>query len=232
MDDKLTDDQLLKNIREQITLLQGDFVNHFDSFEQTMRSRLLRLFEEWKQVNLRRIVDLADAAYEMFHQERLVPACTLTRSVFETVGIQYYVNKKIIEHTIKPDPESIHKLLISAVFGRKDMDWSDKPIQILTAIDHMNKEFEGARSEFDRLCEYAHPNLYGGYGTYVRTNETTLETDFGNNPMNIEMGPWGLVSLHLILLIAAEVKNRLNAFVPQFTDMVNKHAPIDYYKRS
>ncbi len=192
MTDKISDDQLLKNIHEQLTDLQKNFIPHFDPFEQTLRSRLIRIFDEWKQINLRRIVDLADAAQELFRHGRLVPACTLTRSVFETVGIQFYIYKKVVEHTDKPDPESIHLLLITALFGRKDMDGWDKPLQVLTAIDHVDRIFKGTRSEYDHLCEYAHPNMKGGFGAYARLDETTLETDFGNNPMGLGHGYMGL----------------------------------------
>ena len=142
MPEKPTDEQLLKEVREILNEFEGKLVEHLGPVEQTTtRTRLLRLFEVLKQASLRRIVDLADAAHEMFRQKRLVPACTLTRSVFETVGILYYIHKKLVEHTEKSDPESIHNLLMSAVFGRKDTDWPEKSIQVLTAIDHIDKEF-------------------------------------------------------------------------------------------
>jgi hypothetical protein len=135
------------------------------------------------------------------------------------------MHKKIVEHTKNTDPESIHKLLVSGVFGRKDVDSFGMPIQVLTAIDHMDKEFQGSRSEYDHLCEYAHPNLKGGFGTYVRTDEHTLETYFGINPQGLEMSTWGLGSLHIILIIGTEINKRLNAFQPEFENMVKKHAP-------
>jgi hypothetical protein len=96
MSEKLTDEQLLDKVRERLDAFQGEFFEHLDPVEQTTRSRLLRIFEVWKQANLRRIVDLAAAAHEMFRQGRLVPACTLTRSVFETVGIQYYIHNQTL----------------------------------------------------------------------------------------------------------------------------------------
>jgi hypothetical protein len=93
----------------------------------------------------------------------------LTRGVFETVGIQYYIHKKMVEYTEKSAPESLHKLFLSALFGRRDdVSWPETAIQVLTAIDHMGKEFKGLRGEYDHLCEYAHPNLKGGFGSYVR----------------------------------------------------------------
>ena len=82
----------------------------------------------------------------MFEQCRLVPGCTLTRGVFETVGIQYYIHKKMVEYTEKSEPESLHKLFLSALFGRRDdVSWPETAIQVLTAIDHMDKEFKGLR---------------------------------------------------------------------------------------
>lgn len=225
MSEKLTDEQLLDKVRERLDAFQGEFIEHLDPVEQTTRSRLLRIFEVWKQANLRRIVDLAAAAHEMFRQGRLVPACTLTRSVFETVGIQYYIHKKLVEHTAKPDPESIHKLLLSSVFGRKDKSWPEGPIQVLTAIDRMDKVFRGSRAEYDHLCEYAHPNLKGVFGTYVHQEGQELESHFGTNPQGLEMGTWGLGSLHQILIIGAEINNRLCNFQPEFVAMAEKHAP-------
>ena len=225
MSEKLTDEQLLEKVRELLYEFQREFVEHLDPIEQTTGSRLLRIFEVWKQANLRRIVDLADAAHEMFRQRRLVPACTLTRSVFETVGILYYIHKKLIEHTAKTDPESIHKLLLSAVFGRRDTSWEEPPIQVLTAIDHMDNEFQGSRAEYDHLCEYAHPNLKGGFGTYVRQEGQKLESHFGTNPQGLEMGTWGLGSLHVILIIGAEINSRLCTLYPDILTMAEKHAP-------
>lgn len=222
MSEKLTDEQLLNKVRKRLDAFQREFVEHLEPVEQTTRSRLLRLFAVWKQTNLRRVVDLAAAAHEMFRQARLVPACTLTRSVFETVGIQYYIYKKLIEHTDKSDAESIHKLLMSSVFGRKDKSRSRAPIQVLTAIDHMDKVFRGSRAEYEHLCEYAHPNLKGGFGTYVRQEGQKLESHFGTNPQRLEMGIWGLESLDMILIFGAEINNHLCAFQPAFVAMAEK----------
>jgi hypothetical protein len=171
------------------------------------------------------LVDLAEAAVSAFETGRLVPGCTLTRGVFETVGVQYYVHKKMVEYTKNSDPEKIHNLLIAAVFGRKDAPEWDAPIQVLTAIDHMDKEMKGCREEYDHLCEYAHPNLKGGFGTYVQQQGNKLETNFGINPQGLDMGTWGLGSLRVILVVATEINNRLCAFHPEFVAMANKHAP-------
>jgi hypothetical protein len=91
-----TDQELIEAVKSLLVGFRGGLVDHFGPFNPTPRTSLLQIYQVWRQVNLRRIVDLADAAIPMFEQCRLVPGCTLTRGVFETVGIQYY-----IEHVAK-----------------------------------------------------------------------------------------------------------------------------------
>lgn len=221
---KFSDEQSRTQIKDLIRSLQLRLVDKFDCTEQTTPQRLLRLYDVWHQVNLRRTTDLADGAIYFFEQSRLVPACTLTRSVFETVGVQYYIYKKIVEYTENTDPESVHKLLSSVVFGRRDKKWPEIAIQALTALDHLNKMFPGCRGEYDRLCEYAHPNLSGGYGTYVRSQGDRLELHFGNNPQALDMETWGQGSLCLVLIVANQVDHLLCSFHPQFVSMAEAHA--------
>ena len=75
------------------------------------------------------------------------------------------------------------------------------------------------------MCEYAHPNLSGGYGTYVRTEGDQLESNFGNNPQGLDMEPWGQGALRLIFIVANEIDRRLCLFYPQFVSIAEKHAP-------
>ena len=225
MSDKRTDQQLSSEIRDLIRSLQLQLVSHLDGIENTAQQRLLRLYDVWRQVILRRTTDTADGALSFFEQQRLVPACILTRSVVETTAVQYYVHKKLILHTEKADHQSIHKLFMSAVFGRRDQEWRQSPIQVLTAIDHLDKKFPGFRSEYDRLCEYVHPNLAGGYGTYVRREDDHFVSYFGNNPQGLEMGPWGQMELCIALTVANEIDHQLCLFHPQLVSMAEQHVP-------
>ena len=220
-----TDSELFTDVRKIIDEFQCEFIEHLEPLHhQTTRSRLLRLYEVWQQIHIRRLVDLADSANKHFNKQRLVPGCILTRALIESVAIQYYAYKKIVEHTNNNDPEPIHKLLIICVFGSRDKSSSETAIQVLTAIDHLDKEFKIFREVYDHLSEYAHPNLKGGFGSYVEQKEL-LETNFGINPAGLEMQNWGLGELHLVLLIALEIHNRFFAFHPSFHKMANQYAP-------
>lgn len=221
-----TDEQSRNEIRYLIHSFHLRLIDKFEGIEQTTRHRLLRIYEIWRQVNLRRTTDLAEGAVLFFEEGRLVPACTLTRSIFETIGIQYYLYIKLVLYTGESNPEAIHNLLLSAVFGRRDKEeWPEISIQVLTALDHLEKRFPGFRAEYDRLCEYAHPNLGGGYGTYVRSEGDKLESHFGSNPKNLPMEPWGQGALRAVLSVADAVDRSLCAFHPQFVSMAEEYAP-------
>ena len=207
-------------VDQLINRLKTCFIDVLEEVGPEAGARSLHLFDVWRQVSLRRIVDLADGAETFFREGRLLPACTLTRSAVETIAVQHAVWKKLGALTDESDARGIHTLLMSVVFGRRDKgdDWPNKSMNVLTAIDHLNKQFPGFRSEYDRLSEYAHPGLAGGYGMYVRTEDERWRSHFGQNPLHLEMGPWGRSELELALLVAVkfsellqEVRTRIEA---------------------
>lgn len=213
------------DVEQLISRLEACFIDVLEEIGPGAGARLLRLFDVWRQVSLRRIVDLADGAETFFRKGRLLPACTLTRSTVETVAIQYAVWKKLNALTEALDSRSIHTLLMSVVFGRRDKgdDWTNKSMNVLTAIDHLEKQFPGFRSEYDRLSEYAHPGLAGGYGMYVRTEGEKMRSHFGQNPLRLEMGPWGRSELECALLVAVEFNELLQQIRPRIEALSTNH---------
>jgi len=212
-------------VEQLVDRLKGCFVDELEEVSPDAGERLLRLFDVWRQVSLRRIVDLAESAEGAFLQGRLLPGCTLTRSAVETVAIQYAVWKKLGALTDTSDSRGIHSLLMSVVFGRRDKgdDWPNKSMNVLTAIDHLEKQFPGFRSEYDRLSEYVHPGLAGGYGMYVRTEGERLRSYFGQNPLGLEMGPWGRSELERALLVAVTFNELLSEIRPRMKALVEQH---------
>ena len=81
MSERPTDQELLEEAKSLLEKLRSEFVDHLEPVHPTPRARLLQIYKVWRQANLRRIVDLADAAILMFEQCRLVPGCTLTLSL-------------------------------------------------------------------------------------------------------------------------------------------------------
>ena len=212
-------------VDQLIDRLEACFIDVLEEVGPEAGARSLRLFDVWRQVSLRRIVDLADGAETFFREGRLLPACTLTRSAVETVAVQYAIWKKLSALTDASDFRGIHTLLMSVVFGRRDKgdDWPNKSMNVLTAIDHLDKQFPGFRSEYDRLSEYAHPGLAGGYGMYVRTEGERLRSHFGQNPLRLEMGPWGRSELERALLVAVTFSELLQEVRPRIEALTRNH---------
>jgi hypothetical protein len=198
-------------IEELLHNLRSSFVEFLDDLGPGAGTKTLRLFDVWRQASLRRIVDLAESAEALFQQGRLLPGCALTRSTVETVAIQYTVWKRLGALTDPMDSQGVHSLLLSVTFGRRDKgnDWPSKSMNVLTAVDHLDKQFPGFRSEYDRLSEYVHPGLAGGYGMYVRTEGDRLRSYFGQNPL-LEMDPWGRGELERALLVAVTFNEYLD----------------------
>ena len=210
-------------VEELLGRLRREFVDQFEEMGPGVGARSLRLFDVWRQVSLRRIVDLAEGAEAFFGEGRLVPGCTLTRSVVETVALQYTVWKKLAAHTETADFRGAQSLLMLVVFGRRDkgVDWPNKSVNVLTSIDHLDKQFPGFRSEYGRLSEYLHPGLAGGYGIYVRTEGAGLRSYFGQNPSGLEMGPWGRTELECALWVAATFNDLLKEMRSRLAAMMN-----------
>lgn len=226
MPDKSEDELLLQGIRKFLLVLEGEFIEHLKPLEKaSVRANLIRLLEIWHQVYIRRMFDLASAASDMISQGRLVPSSVLIRSCVETIGTFYYVNKKIIEFTDNCDFVAIHHLLMSAVFGRKDFDSEIKPIQILTAIDHLDKKFNGFRDLYDHLSEFAHPNANGGLGSYGGSKGNLLDIYFGSTPLSVSLLSGAIFSLNLTLRVTAEVNISWHSLQPEVLYMIEKNAP-------
>lgn len=213
------------SVEQLVGRLKACFVDDLEEVGLEAGALSLRLYDVWRQVSLRRIVDLAEGAEAFFLQGRLLPGCTLTRAAVETVAMQYAVRKKIGALADASDSRGIHALVMSVVFGRRDKgdDWPNKSMNVLTAIDHLDKRFSGFRSEYDRLSEYAHPGLAGGYGMYVRTEGERLRSYFGQNPLRLEMGPWGRSELELALLVAVTFNELLFEVRPRIEGLVGQH---------
>lgn len=211
--------QLSSETEALLARLRSEFVGDLPGIGPDPQERLTRLFDVWRQATLRRIVDLASGADAFFREGRLVPGNTLTRSVVETVAIHYMVWKKLQASIEGSDWSAVHALLLSAAFGRRDkMDWKQKSIQILTAIDHLDKAFVGFRGEYDLLCEFAHPGLAGNYGAYTHREGDEMQYRFGINPSDMKMGPWGQSELVHSLMVVAEIDQFLKALRPRFVD--------------
>ena len=150
-----------------------DFVKEFknrlpskvDQDELGCRSKL-----PWKALSIRdpllyRIIELADAACRLYEANLLASAFTLTRSAFETAAMLHWLYKQM-DKAVKSRRvgKDLDEVLMRALLGRKDRHI--QPINVLTFIHHLDKQFKGMGESYAALSEYAHPNWFGVMSLY------------------------------------------------------------------
>ena len=77
---------------------------------------------------------MASAALTMFEDCRLVPGCTLTRSLFETVAQTYYIQKKMKEAIESKKLEDMHDYVVRGAWGSKDKSTEQEALQVMTLL--------------------------------------------------------------------------------------------------
>ena len=68
---------------------------------------------------------------------------------------------------------------MKALFGAKDGRGPAEAVNILTAINHVNKEVENFKNIYDSLSEFAHPNWSGVSGSYSKIDKENIWLDLG-----------------------------------------------------
>lgn len=228
MTDTSTEHKIFSEVDEHIKILKEQLIGHLPPIKSKPGEKLIRLSILWRETLLHRIVDLGLAAKDMFKDCRLVPGCTLTRALYETVAIEYYFFTKVQQAIDKRIIDEVHEIVIRGFWGSRDGSTKENALQVLTAITHMDKIFTGVRSEYDHLCEYAHPNMKGGFGTYTKIELPIMSVEFGQNPQKLPIEAFGLGALAIILGIAIDLHKELLQFEDTFSKLVHELAPGRY----
>lgn len=218
--EKMNDAALVASVEECIDQLKGYRVAAFPPFEQRPGSKLVHLAAVWRSTLAYRLVDLADAALDMFKGGRLVPGCTLTRSVMETVAAVHLLRKRISAVETVEKLEEVLVFLLQATFGSRDGSTNYDALNVLTLIGHLDKQYKFCQDEYDHLSEYAHPNLKGGFMAYTKIDKETFSAELGLNPAGVPLGSFGLGGLDLILQVALDEFKTMEEAVEGYEDAV------------
>ncbi|MDP2606665.1 MAG: hypothetical protein Q8S00_29350 [Deltaproteobacteria bacterium] len=178
--------QLASNIRASLPkqLYAGSF---------TLKSKLPYKATSFRGVLIHRVSDIADVAIELYQTDRLVPAFIATRAVVETTATVYWLYQRSREFLDKPDEASFDEFLMRGMLGSKDSTTKMESYNVLTAVDRLDKEFEGMRQMYDTLCEFTHPNWSGVMGSYSKIDKQKYTLYLGKEhtkpPLAFGLGP-------------------------------------------
>lgn len=166
--DKLSDESGWKLARALTTNLAENLPSKVEVAALTLKSKLPFKSLTLREVLIHRVADLATVTMQLFEDGRFVPAFIMARSVVETVSIMFFLHKSVLDFCDNHDVEKLDEFLMKTTMGSKDKSTPHEPYNILTAVDKVDKEFEGLRQMYDCLSEFAHPNWSGTLGAYGR----------------------------------------------------------------
>lgn len=215
----------LQIVQRQIEELKKHLVTEVPKVEYYPGGAERHLFVACKAVLLRRIDELSESSYSSFSKGHIVSGAILARSACETVAVLYYVYKKINNSVESNSSSGVGLFLHRALWGTrlKGEEELPKAIQVLTAIDHLDKAYNGARKDYDFLCKIAHPNFAGTGMLYFSHNFETNESKVDHNPDKNSPEAIGLGSLNILLDITFEIISLLNDVEPKFYQFVDKY---------
>ncbi len=116
-------------------------------------------------------------------------------------------------------------LMNHSMGSRTDTDIVPQAISVLTFLDRVEKHVKAFRKQYDRLCEFAHPNWAGTALLYSKHDQEKLWTDFGANIRGIE-GPKqvGVTNLSVALVLFERSYNGIAHLMPAFIKLCRSSA--------
>jgi transposase-like protein len=135
-------------------------------------SQIAMQAEILQQSLLYRIVSLATSTARNWNVGNVVGATLAARALLETIAQAHRVEGELSDFAAKGDWNGLHKHAVNLTFATRDeeMQARDAEIQaknVVTYIDHFDKQMPGIKKHYEFLCEWCHPNVFGHYGAFA-----------------------------------------------------------------
>lgn len=125
-----------------------------------------------------RTEELARCACDALAKDDVASGILLTRAVIESAAFIWRL-KELVEARCAHNNDDLCSTLEKMLLGWKDDPCFPKAINILTMVDHMDRQFPGVRERYDQLSEFAHPNWNGVSGLFSVIDQETATAKFG-----------------------------------------------------
>jgi hypothetical protein len=169
---------------------------------------------------IHRGVDLSKCALEMYKNIHMIPAIVLTRSIFESVSLIFFLHQKVEKFLSDRNQEELNAFLKRGTLGSKNNDTEYESINVLTAIDKLDKKYRGLREMYDALSEHSHPNWAGTFGSYIRLNEEKNSLILG--PNDGSLSHMGLPPFVIALAVFIHYYERLLEIMPKLVEICSE----------
>lgn len=165
-----------------------------------------------------RMTELCGVAIDLYRQCKVVSGVIITRSLFETAALCYYVCKHLEEVIKSNNLGDVDEVLMRAGHGGRRFSVGVKAFNPSTTIGELDKEYNGAKNMYGFLCELTHPNWMGCEGAYSDTNYEEYYIEFSEACERVPEST-GLNELLMGLTIFEHYYNKMGNFLPKFIEM-------------
>ena len=214
---KLSDKQRLLKARVFATNLLASLPTELSAAGFTSESKLPFKAASFRELLMHRMADLSLVAVDLYECNKIIPAFIITRAALETLAILFVFHKKLSQFIESKDSTQLDEFLNKAMLGSRDSSSHLDSYNVLTAIDHIDKKFSGFREQYERLCEFSHPNWLGVLASYGRIDRETITLrlgEGGRKPPRVV----GLGTLLQSLKIFEHYYNELAELLQKFND--------------
>jgi hypothetical protein len=177
----------------------------------------------FREASFYRFIDLCTSAVLETDNRRFVSSLILIRSAFEVSAALFYIDNKIRSAIISESTDGIDETGMRLLLGARWDDWSHQAINVLSFVDKMELVLPGARSQYDRLSEFAHPNWQGTAMLFSSFDKEQRWTDLGHylrQAESVESECWS--SLAMCLMSMEYIYNNLSDVFPSFIELCRK----------
>jgi len=205
----------LNESKKLLELVNGNLTDKIEAASLSHNSKLSFKALSLKELLIYRIADLSEVTLRLYEDKKNVSAIILTRSVFETSSVFYWLHKRLVSAVETQELGNIDEFFMKHLFGTDEEFIPVDRYNVLTAIDHVNKDLKDYRKCYNSLSDFAHPNwpgLMGAYGKVDRNKSTLhLGKDIGEIPILTAL-PLLTASLKMAVFVNNEMDKTIIAF--------------------
>ena len=217
-------------------------------------TKLVFRFLVYIQIALYRICDISKSILKSWEDKNISSAFILLRALYENISVIYETNLRLEKLIKKGDFILIHKLIYNLIYCSRnektivdavqiELERIKKGIgafeneeeirkvytarQILDVMDAISKIEPEHKADYDRLCEYTHPNYDGMLGLYgMWKDEFTLKISNENGVSEINVNNFFTRFNSSILMFIKAYDEILKKF-NDITEIVNQKLKKD-----
>ena len=219
---EINEDTILEDIRDLLKRFDESLVTRVDPAGLTLKSTIPFKVLSLKELLFHRITQIAVVALELYEQKKRVPSYILMRSTVETCALCFVLRKKCTNFLKDFDVDELDNFLIKGISGGRDDKATHESVNVLTCIDHVNREFNTFRKMYNVLCEYAHPNYLGTLDSFGKYDKDNVWLDLGDES-RMPPAQFGLAPFFMSLLIFEEQYNSIAGMLDEINEYFDKN---------